>query len=75
MPDAAQVFKNALRLSIQDRAALAETLLASLEELSEDEAEHLWAEEAQRRLQQYRAGRAKAIPGEEVKKKAQNLFR
>jgi putative addiction module component (TIGR02574 family) len=62
MPDAAQVLKNALSLNVQDRAALAERLLASLEELSEEEAERLWAEEAQRRLQEYRGGRAKALP-------------
>jgi hypothetical protein len=36
MPDPAHVFESALRLSVEDRAALAETLLASLEELSEE---------------------------------------
>lgn len=75
MPDPAEVFKNALSLDVQDRAALAQRLLASLEELSEEEAEYLWAEEAQRRLDHYRAGRAKAIPAEEVAKKAESLFR
>jgi 2-polyprenyl-3-methyl-5-hydroxy-6-metoxy-1,4-benzoquinol methylase len=33
-------------------------VLASLEAVSEQEAERLWAEEAQRRLEEYRAGRA-----------------
>ena len=75
MPDPAQVFENALSLNVQDRAALAERLLASLEELSEEEAERLWAEEAQRRLQEYRAGRAKALPAEEVAKKVGSLLR
>lgn len=75
MPDVAEVLKNALSLDVQDRAALAQRLLASLEELSEEEAERLWAEEAQRRLDEYRAGRANAIPAEEVAKKAENLFR
>jgi putative addiction module component (TIGR02574 family) len=75
MPDPAQVFKNALSLNVQDRAALAQRLLASLEELSEEEAERLWAEEAQRRLQEYRAGRATALPADEVAKKAGSLFR
>ena len=75
MPDAAEVFKNALSLDVQDRAALVQRLLASLEELSEEEAERLWAEEAQRRLDEYHAGRAKAIPAEEVAKKAESLFR
>lgn len=74
MSDPAEVFKNALSLDVHDRAALAQGLLASLEELSEEEAEHLWAEEAQRRLEEYRAGRAKAVPAEEVMKKAERLF-
>ena len=75
MSDAAEVFKNALSLDVQDRAALAQRLLASLEELSEEEAARLWAEEAQRRLDEYRAGRAQAVPAEEVAKKAESLFR
>lgn len=75
MPDPAQVLENALSLDVQERAALAERLLASLDELSEEEAQRLWAEEAQRRLQEYRAGRAQAIPAEEAAKKAESLFR
>ncbi len=75
MADLGEVLKDALSLDVHDRAALAERLLASLEELSEEEAELLWAEEAQRRLQEYRAGRAKAVPAKEVHEKAQRLFR
>ena len=52
MTDAEEVFKNALSLDIRDRAALAQTLLASLEELNEEEADRLWADEARRRLEQ-----------------------
>jgi len=75
MTDAEEVFKNALRLDIRDRAALAQTLLASLEELNEEEADRLWADEARRRLEQYRSGRAKATPAQEVAKKAEKLLR
>ena len=39
----------ALKLSPQERARLAERLLESLEGLSEDENAAIWAEEAQRR--------------------------
>ena len=60
MSDPAEVFKNALSLDVHDRAALAQRLLASLEELSEEEADHLWPDEAHRRLDEYRADRAKA---------------
>jgi putative addiction module component (TIGR02574 family) len=75
MANLPEVLKNALSLEVRDRAALAERLLASLEELSEEEAERLWAEEAQRRLEEYRAGRAKAVQVEEVHAKAERLFR
>jgi putative addiction module component (TIGR02574 family) len=64
-----------MSLDVHDRATLAERLLASLEDLSEEEAEGLWAEEAQRRLEEYRTGRAKAIQAEEAHKKAEKLFR
>ena len=75
MPDLAEVLRNALSLDVHDRAALAEKLLASLEELSEEEADRLWAEEAQRRLEEYRAGRAKAVRAEAVHEKVERLLR
>jgi putative addiction module component (TIGR02574 family) len=71
----AEVLGNALSLEVRDRAALAEKLLASLEELTEEEANRLWAEEAQRRLEEYRAGRAQAVQADEVHAKAERLFR
>ena len=75
MPDLEKVLRSALSLNIQDRASLAQRLLASLDELSEGEAERLWAEEAERRLSEYRAGRASAVSAEEVSKRAQRLLR
>jgi putative addiction module component (TIGR02574 family) len=75
MSNLADILKSAMNLDVHDRAALAERLLASLEELTDEETERLWAEESQRRLEQYRAGRAKAVPAEDVHKKAENLLR
>ena len=75
MSNLTDVLKNAMNLDVHDRATLAERLLASLEELSEEEAERLWAEEAQRRLEEYRAGRAKTIRAEEVHEIAERLLR
>lgn len=74
MSNLAEILKNALSLDIHDRAALAERLLASLEELSEDEADRLWAEEAQRRFEGYRAGHARAVQADEVHAKAERLL-
>ena len=74
MANLAEVLRNALSLELPDRAVLAERLLASLEELTEEEADRLWAEEAQRRLEEYRAGRAQAVQADEVHAKAERLF-
>lgn len=75
MPDLAEVLRSALSLTVDDRAALADSLLASLDDLDEDEADRLWAEEAQRRLEEYRAGRAVAAEAQDVANKAERLFR
>ena len=75
MADLVDVLRSALSLGARDRAALAEKLLASLEELNEEETERLWAEEAQRRLEAYQSGQAKATPAEELHRKAEKLFR
>ena len=58
MPNLGEILKSALSLKLDDRAALAEKLLASLDELDEEEADRLWAEEAQRRLKDYRESRS-----------------
>jgi putative addiction module component (TIGR02574 family) len=75
MTDLDELLMKALALDVQDRARLAESLLASLDELSEEEAERLWAEEAERRRKEYRAGRAKAVSVEEIHRRAQRLLR
>lgn len=72
MLDFSDVLKIALSLEVHDRAALAERLLASLDELSEEEAARLWADEAERRLEQYRAGQG-SIPASSVHEKAEGL--
>jgi putative addiction module component (TIGR02574 family) len=56
----------ALSLPAQDRAALAERLLDSLDDREQKEIDAAWAEEAEHRLQAYDRGELKAIPEEEV---------
>jgi len=75
MRDMAEVLKNALSLNADDRAAVAEKLLASLDDLDEDESDRLWGEEAARRLEEYRVGRAGAVEAQDVAMKAERLFR
>ncbi len=50
----------ALDMDSGERARLAEILLRSLEDLSEEEIERLWAEEALRRDEELDSGRATA---------------
>jgi putative addiction module component (TIGR02574 family) len=75
MPKLGEILTSALSLNVDDRAALAERLLASLDELDEEESERLWAEEAQKRLEEYRAGRAGAVEAQDIAKRAERLFR
>ena len=55
-----------LELPLTARAELASQLLESLDDLSEEESEQLWAQEAERRYAEYKAGRIEAVPAEEV---------
>ena len=75
MSDPVEVLNNALSLDVHERAALAQKLLASLEDLTEEETDRLWTEEANRRLEAYREGRATAAAADDVAAKAAKLFR
>ncbi len=56
----------ALDLPLTARAELASQLLDSLDELSEEENDQLWAIEAERRYADYKAGNIEAVPADEV---------
>ena len=55
-----------LELPITARAELASRLLDSLDDLSEDENDRLWGQEAERRYSEYKAGNIAGAPAEEV---------
>ena len=74
MADLVEVLRSALILDVRDRAVLAERLLASLDELSDEEAERLWTEEAARRLGEYRAGRARVVEARGLAHRAAKLI-
>jgi Putative addiction module component len=61
-----QVEIEALKLEPQARAELAEKLLKSLEELSDEEIQRLWGEEAVRRDAELDAGTASMRDAEHV---------
>ena len=58
------------KLTLKERATLAKWIVQSLDELSESEIEALWAEEAERRLDELEQGLVTEIPAEEVLRRA-----
>ena len=63
------VLEEALKLSPNERAEVAEQLIASLEEAPDTAVEQAWQQEVQRRLQQVERGEVKIIPWEEVQRR------
>jgi len=65
-PDFKQCQDSALKLPVEERAALVERLIQSLDCLNDAESERLWAMEAERRYQAYKQGRLSARPADEA---------
>lgn len=63
LPD---IESEALKLSRSERARLAQALIESLDDVSEDENERLWVEEAQRRDRELDQGSHRERPAAEV---------
>ena len=73
--DPKTVEHEALRLSPEDRAKLAQKLLLSLDTLSEEEAEQAWLIEADRRARELDRGEVQPISADDVRRKARGLLR
>lgn len=65
----------ALKLDPKSRARLAGKLLESLEDLSEDESQAIWAEEAERRDAELTAGVAEPRPAGDVFREARRRLK
>ncbi len=74
-PDVNELASQALQLDPAARAALAKTLIASLDDLSEEDYERLWLEEAEARYADFEAGRTGAVDGDEVFARARSRKR
>ena len=70
-----QIEDEALHLSEEERAELAQKLLLSLDTPTMDEIEEDWLLEARRRARELDEGIVQPIPAEEVRKKARALLR
>jgi putative addiction module component (TIGR02574 family) len=64
-PEVSDLLKRALALSVDERAALANTLLDSLEDAG-DTVQAAWDEEVARRIEDLKAGKAVTVPWEEL---------
>lgn len=71
---AKRVLKEALGLSAEERADLAATLLDSLQEGEDPEAEDIWAEEIARRVREVESGAVKTIPWSEARRRLHEVL-
>ena len=71
-PDVSDLLKRALELPAEERAALANTLLDSLE-TSSPSVEEAWDQEVARRMEDLKAGRAVTVPWEQLHQELMKL--
>jgi putative addiction module component (TIGR02574 family) len=64
-PDVSDLLKKALALSTEERAALANTLLDSLD-TTDKSVQQAWDEEVARRIRDLKAGKAVTVPWEQL---------
>ena len=67
-PDVSELLKKALALPPEARAALAGSLLESLDDTVDEAAEEEWNKEIARRIQELDSGKVKPIPWEEARR-------
>ena len=60
--DAANILEEALKLPVEARAALAGSLIESLDEAVDENVEAAWADEIAQRIADLDSGKAKTIP-------------
>jgi len=64
-----------LKLPRRDRARLAQRLISSLDRDTDTDAERLWIEEAERRLDDLKSGKVAGVAANKVIKKARSALR
>jgi len=65
--EARELLKKALELPDEDRAALAGSLIESLDASADESAEAAWNQEILRRISDLDSGKAKAVPWSEIR--------
>ena len=64
-----EVLREALKLPMEARAALAGSLLDSLDDMIDEDAEAAWAVEIARRVREIDEGRAELVPWTEARRR------
>ena len=67
--DASKLLEEALKLPLEARAALAGSLLDSLDETVDENVEEAWALEIARRLEEVQSGKVRAVPWAEARRR------
>ncbi|HXQ76556.1 MAG TPA: addiction module protein [Gemmatimonadaceae bacterium] len=67
--EAAEILKEALALPTEDRAALAGSLLESLDTEVDEDVEAAWGNEVNRRVTELNSGAVKTIPWTQVRRR------
>jgi putative addiction module component (TIGR02574 family) len=75
MQEAQELLKKALALPDKERADLAGSLIESLDDTVDENAEAAWQEEIVRRLEDVQSGRVKTTSWDEVRQKGRTLLR
>jgi putative addiction module component (TIGR02574 family) len=75
MQEAQELLKKALALPDKERADLAGSLIESLDDTVDENAEAAWQEEIVRRLENVQSGRVKTTPWDDVRQKGRTLLR
>jgi putative addiction module component (TIGR02574 family) len=72
--DLSEILKKALALPTEARAALASSLLESLDDALDPSAEEQWKAEIARRLEELDSGKVKPIPWESARRQIASLL-
>ena len=73
MPKTADIIRDAESLPVEERAAVVESLLRSLNP-PDSAIDRQWLDVAKRRLHELRSGQVEAVPGEQVFAKVRERF-
>jgi len=65
----------ALKLAPRERARLAQRLISSLDQEADADAEMVWRNKAERRLDELKSGNVAGVPAEKVTRKARSSVR